>query len=396
MPYNEQILTAKENKGLTVFEAPYFFAGYAIWLIVAILNTTTLSAYFGHVNILYAIVPVFFLLHEIFTVREHTTGELVFAVILIFLNLQTFLFGNNDLFAFSMLLFCGRRVAFSEIAKVTVILQTVTTILIVTLSSLGLIDNVSNIRADGTTRISLGFAYVTFLSYIFLNIVLLWVWLRNKSMRFSEYLLLGICDTVVFYYTDARNGCCLIYLVLVVSFIINRCNDKLIHKKGIDFFIQYDYIICAIFFLSISLLFIFFSNILVMKEMDKIFSSRLTYTSYALQHFGLPFLGGTKDVLVNKGLYIDSSYMRIIYDHGLIVLLLLLFFLTVLQKKLLADDEWLLLFLLGVIAVHSMFDAQLMSFQHNTFLFLLTSVIPWGNGKHYRLMGFTHARSSNA
>lgn len=128
----------------------------------------------------------FFLLHEIFTVREHTTGELVFAVILIFLNLQTFLFGNNDLFAFSMLLFCGRRVAFSEIAKVTVILQTVTTILIVTLSSLGLIDNVSNIRADGTTRISLGFAYVTFLSYIFLNIVLLWVWLRNKSMRFSE------------------------------------------------------------------------------------------------------------------------------------------------------------------------------------------------------------------
>lgn len=88
--------------------------------------------------------------------------------------------------------------------------------------------------------------------------------------------------------------------------------------------------------------------------------------------------------------------MRIIYDHGLIVLLLLLFFLTVLQKKLLADDEWLLLFLLGVIAVHSMFDAQLMSFQHNTFLFLLTSVIPWGNGKHYRLMGFTHARSSNA
>ena len=60
MPYNEQILTAKENKGLTVFEAPYFFAGYAIWLIVAILNTATLSAYFGHVNILYAIVPVFF------------------------------------------------------------------------------------------------------------------------------------------------------------------------------------------------------------------------------------------------------------------------------------------------------------------------------------------------
>ncbi|WP_137648354.1 hypothetical protein, partial [Bifidobacterium moukalabense] len=337
-----------------------------------------------------------FLLHEIFTIKEHTTGEIVFAVVLIFLNLQTFLLGNNDLLAFSMLLFCGRRIAFSEIAKITVMLQTIITILIVTFSGLGLIDNVSNIRADGTARVSLGFAYVTFLSYIFLNIVLLWVWLRNKNMRFSEYLLLGICNTAVFYYTDARNGCCLIYLVLIVSFIINRYSDRLVHKKVIDFLIQYDYIICATFFLSISLLFIFFSDASAMKEIDKIFSSRLTYTSYALQHFGLPFLGGTKEVLVNKGLYIDSSYMRIIYDHGLIVLLLLLFFLTILQKKLLANNEWLLLFLLGIIAVHSMFDAQLMSFQHNTFLFLLTSVIPWRNGKHYRLINFNHTRSSNA
>ncbi|WP_235143640.1 hypothetical protein [Bifidobacterium moukalabense] len=60
MLYNEKTFVTKKNKGLAVFEAPYFFVGYAIWLIVAILNTTTLSAHFGHVNILYAIVPVFF------------------------------------------------------------------------------------------------------------------------------------------------------------------------------------------------------------------------------------------------------------------------------------------------------------------------------------------------
>jgi hypothetical protein len=143
-------------------------------------------------------------------------------------------------------------------------------------------------------------------------------------------------------------------------------------------FLQYDFL----FFAGITVTVLLASQTLMSlpayAKIDSFVSNRLTYSAYAYQQFGFPIIGGTKVELAPAGLVLDSSYLRIIYDHGLVVLVFLLLLFTLLQREVFKERDYLLLMIFFLISVHSIFDAQLMSFQQNTFLFLLGTVIPGG------------------
>lgn len=392
MPFNKALHATPLRRELSFRQAPIFFLAYALWLSVAILNTSNFSAYFGHNSYLYYVSVLLFIAHEIIFINDNTIADFSIAACLILFNIQTYLIGHEDLFAFSILLFCGRRISFKAIAECTILIQTVTSFVIIFSSLIGIISSTINIRDNGIVRHSLGFSYVTYPSYIFLNVVLLWLYLRKSLISYIELVIFTILNTVLLLVTNARNGCGLIFLVLIIAVLLKmfpNCNFPSIIKKL--------FVSCFVFFAftytALVILYVFFRDNPILRFINRVFSSRLDFSSYAISHFGVPIIGGNHRNLVENGLTLDSSYFRLIYDHGLIFMLTIVLLYTLLMKRATdTDDNWLIV-ILFIIAAHSMFDAQLTSFQHNTFLFLLASVIPRnlfdGNpfnslSKHYR------------
>jgi hypothetical protein len=367
-----------QRKPLTYQQAPLFYIGYVLWFVIALLNTTTFSTYLGHVTILYSLIPCIMLIHEFANLRSLSLNEVLFVILLVVLNIQTYYFGQNNLLAFSIILFCGRKISFREIAKLTIILQIVVVSFIIPLSLSGLISNVTNVRLDGTLRQAFGFQYVTYLSYTFLNIVLLWIYLKKSKIDVFQILVLGLTNTLIFVFTDARNGCFLVYAALFIACIFKYLRGNGSMTRLISSVLQYDFII----YTGITVALLFATKVLsgtsIYSALDSFGSSRLTYSSYAFEHFGFPIIGGTSIDLASAGLILDSSYLRIIYDHGFVVLIFVLFLITCLQRAAFKLHDYLLLALLFIVATHSFFDAQLISFQQNTFLFLLGTAIPGG------------------
>lgn len=371
-------------KGKGMKEGWPFYVAYSIWLVVALLNTTPLVEYLGHRNMFYAAVPILLFIGESREIRSYSKLEWIFLFALIALNIQTYVFGGNNLAILSMLLFCSRKMKFSNIVLISIAVDAAILAVIPAMSALGLIDDVINIRPNGTIRSSLGFSYVTYASYVLKNIVMLAVLIVpfERISGKAIYLILFIVNTFILMETDARNGCGLIYVALILSPILQRIEKSrsrpLVENGLLGRMVVNDYLILlALFFIAV-VLFTVFPKSKLLQWMDSLCSLRLTYTSHAFRQFGIPLIGGTEVNLIAEGLTIDSSYFRIVYEHGLIVLLLVMVGLRKIQARLCEEGNVTLLFVLFLIAVHSVFDAQLISVQHNTLILLLASLFPGG------------------
>ncbi|KAB8290082.1 hypothetical protein DSM100685_1486, partial [Bifidobacterium avesanii] len=252
MLFNKALHAAPAHN-LAFKQAPVFFVAYTIWLSVALLNTSNFSVYFGHNNILYYFSVFLFIISEIIFINDLSLLDVIVAFVLIIFNLQTYFWGHEDLLAFSILLFCGRKILFADIAKCTIFVQTFVSIFIIISSFCGLIPSTTNIRANGVIRYSLGFSYVTYPSYVFLNVVLLWLYLRKSLISYIELGIFAILNSALLVVTNARNGCGLIYIVLFSALLLKvfpSFNFPDIIKK---FFISCFVLFASIFFLLVIL-----------------------------------------------------------------------------------------------------------------------------------------------
>lgn len=257
----KSLLGDKARYGIvSLREAPYFTLAYVLWLTVATLKLTVLGSSLGHGNLFYALSFLLFFLHEVVTVRNWNQNELLLLLALLFFNIQTYLFGHDELIAFSILLFCGRKIHFKEIAWLTVVVQTCILVLFSVLSRIGLVPSMTAGRPDGTIRQSLGFAYVTYPSYLLLNIILLWIYLRKTKTTIYELVVLLVMDVYMFFVTDARNGCALIAVALCGTFFIKLFGTKYNLPRWVLKIFQFDFVIAAVSFLLLSIVYLIYPH----------------------------------------------------------------------------------------------------------------------------------------
>ena len=356
--------------GRSVSRAPFFYIAYILWLAVAILNTSDFASLIGRSNVVYYLVPFLLLIHELCRF-ELTRRDLVALAVLVVLNVQTYVWGGNDLFALSLFVYCGRRIDFASIAKVTIVVQSLITAFVIMSWGFGLVENTVDMRLDGQVRHSLGFSYVTYLSYVLLNVVLLRMYLTRGDMSYAELAFLAFLNVLTLALTDARNGCGLIFIALGLAFLLRGKSLRLDRHAVVRWLLTYSLVIFAAIFIVLS---VFYVEGGPLASLDAFFSRRLFITNEAIAEYGIPLVGGTEWSLVESGTTIDSSYLRVVFEHGFVMLVVVLVVMTRLQQiAFMRGDYWLMLCLFFV-AAHSMFDAQLISLQHNTFLLLIG---PW-------------------
>lgn len=202
-------------------------------------------------------------------------------------------------------------------------------------------------RLDGVYRYTLGYKFPTYLPNMSIYVYLCWYLLRGVRFNILDMLCIFVLNYTVYYYTDTRAVFYLANLLLFFSFLI-----KYLNIGYHTFFLGYIarsltrniFIILAV--LSIYLQIMYEPHNEWMNSLNGILSNRLYLGNKGFIDYGISLLGQKieyVDVLDFKGegsiFVIDSGYMKILMDYGLVLFLFMSYGFWVMGKRIVSMNN---------------------------------------------------------
>lgn len=232
-------------------------------------------------------------------------------------------------------------------------------------------------RTDGTYRNPLGYKFATYLPNMSLYVYLCWFFLRGKQFNIGDMLFIFILNFIIYFYTDTRTVFYLVNLFLFCAFLVKY--KQVTYKTFIlgrlaSFITQYLFIILA--GISIYLQCTYDPNIEWMDKLNKALSGRLYYGNKGFIEYGISLFGQKveyADVLdFGESLFvIDSGFMKILIDYGLILFMAILYGYWVTSKKIVRKNN----IYFGMVLVFSLLDVlinpHLLVMDSNPFFFFI-------------------------
>ena len=357
----------QENKNLPEF----FGCLYFIWGLFILFQQTVNYKFVGEntiIEIINIISMIALIIYELLILEKANFKVNIISLcyIVLFLAMGALAsyhqYGLTFFVAFLFIIVSG-NVELNEILKSFLCFSGCILIMTVVLNKFNVIPNFY-MFGDSRIRSSLGFGYYTFaaqIAFYFTNVYLVY---RDKDITYSEIFLLIILNTYIFYCTNTRSP----YL-LVSIFLIYCLLKKIFHFSGLVFTVIGKYIISFIFPLSFFLIYwmTFRTPATIFTKLDKALSGRLNLNVAAFQNWGIHFLGqkvkfttvsafGNRVVNYN---YIDSSYFQNLIVNGWAFTAIIIIGFMFLCIRTVKEKKDILAVALMIVAIHAMFDPQL-------------------------------------
>ncbi len=276
---------------------------------------------------------------------------------------------------------------YRKILKYTALMHAVALLFVVGSAYAGIIENYHVSRHDGTIRYGLGFQYVTLSANYFLYFVFLWVVYRRERIHLVEVVVMLAVQIILYIKTDTKSAfifgtvCLLGAIILKVSKILRKW-----HKP---------YMIIALLAAPITALITLLitykyndANKILFK-LNRLVTGRLRFGKLGIEQFGITPFGQAIEWhagTITDGStynYVDSSYIQILLNYGVVIFIAVIMFFVIfgwlISKK---RDTWML-WVLGLIILHSAMDPQLIVFAYDSMLFIFAykstfrSVVDW-------------------
>lgn len=263
------------------------------------------------------------------------------------------------------------------------------TLLVITMicSQAGLVENLIYESIYGN-RISFGIDYPTdFTAYIF-YLVMGYCYLRREKLTYPE--LAGFFGLSIFSYMFCRartNAICLmltfaVFLYLKIrSHISDKKGSKYVMNPTCSRLLCYSMPICALCFISLTFLYHYQPNNIILITINDLVSKRLNLGSIGLERYGIHLFGSAFQMIGYGGstaprikyFFLDSSYVLLLIRYGILVFLsvISIFVLSSLRAK--KQKDITLLWILTLIAIQCMIEHHLLDIAYNPFLFLVFS-----------------------
>ncbi|MQB93615.1 hypothetical protein DN432_07430 [Lactobacillus reuteri] len=288
----------------------------------------------------------------------------------ILLKTEGFVFATSIIFIFS-----ARDINFKRILKTFLFFSIFDFLLTYISYILGIIGSMSTIK-DGLLRNSIGFTYASFPSQLLFHITCAFFVLKNKNLRNYHLVVFLILNYVIYNVTRTTSPFLLIcFLIMLLFMKINLHINIFIDHGFFTKFLSFSY--WWSFFILLWLCFWAPSGITF--AVDKLVNNRLRLSANGFYNFGVHLFGQKIDFNVLDSLgnyasnynYIDSSYMNMLVVNGLIffVIVMFLFTETLIESSKTKLDT--LFVVLVIIAIHSMFDPQLLLLWYSPFPLLI-------------------------
>lgn len=248
------------------------------------------------------------------------------------------------------------------------------------LSSRGvnILRNFISVRAGhGAIRYSLGFNWVTNPAQLAFFFVAAYVVLRNKKTTYWEMLLLELVSGYIYFYTDTINPFLLTTVLLAyMAFERFRAFKPLFLR--VQFFksvLSYPFALAAALMFMGAML----PQGRVFQLLNRVFNRRFWLSYNGLVEYGIhPF--GQRIVFRNQSEqggflagynYVDSSYIQYTLLYGIFFMLLIIVALSLVTRNVVSENNELLAVVLAILAIHAMFDPQLLWLWYSPFAMLI-------------------------
>lgn len=321
-------------------------------------------------------------------------GVVIVALVSIVVNLV--LTRNKALVFLLFTLIYASCFEFDDIVNTLFSTQFISLILIVTLSSLGLMHDYVNNRVDGTIRHSLGFGYPTYLSQFVMFLILYYSYKKDFKISPEKLGLYQLLIVFVYFLTDSRTELLVSECILICIFM--KSTGILGRFKNIVEFFKKAFTVCFPLypigsFVIVMLYGLIFNtmnvNGIVFKiaqKLNNIFSNRLYQTFYDFKRYGFSLFGsnidlvgysltkGNEDAIIRSN-FIDNEYMRILFENGWIFFIAFFTIAAIVIWYLYKNKKDGLLFISFVITTFSLLNPRIISIALSIFCFMIIPVL---------------------
>lgn len=240
-------------------------------------------------------------------------------------------------------------------------------IIIVLLSFTPFLNDYSKIQIRyGNLRVRhyLGYYFTCALNY-FMSIVFMY-YLFKKEFKPFDYIWIIVLNVFLLIFTDTKSSFfCIVLLLLLNVLFINVKNNKI--YKIFSFLTLISFPIGALS--TFVLTYLYSINNRFAVALNDVLTGRLRLMSEGFDRWGITLFGQNIYNSTEYG-YIDSSYLNIFFNYGVIALIIVVVFYIVWTYWVSKKRNLQLLIVLFITSLHSVFDPQLTLLYYSPFIIL--------------------------
>lgn len=283
--------------------------------------------------------------------------------------------GSNEqkMALFSLPILAALNIDADKIMRVYAAILGCMLIFFVILSRIGLIQDYIY---DPTTRVRhcLGFTYTTYPPILFFHLALILIYLHRDKIRPWGLLILEAINVYFYIMTDTLMTFGLLSLSLIIIAFYQ-------YKRKVSFGPAFKSLLLGspMIMMIISLLSVKFFDPAeeFWSKLDSISHTRLSLGHAAIEKYGITLFGneidwiGSADTYRGAYNYVDSSYIQILVNYGLLTILCILFLYTYLMYRAIKMEDGLLVIILLTVMTLALSEPRLMNLRFNIFPMLL-------------------------
>lgn len=288
---------------------------------------------------------------------------------------------NEEILLCMLVIWGARKIRFDKILKIY--FAVIGTLLIFTMvcALTGQIDNLIFNQAGRRPRIAFGICYPTdFSAYVF-YLSVAYCYLRRETLKYIETVAVAVLGIFVYYFCDARlNTICLLLTSGAFTYLIYRrrhTKKQYEMSRVLSGLLAVSPTICAFVMITFSMLYSRQNPLMV--KLNSILNNRLYYGKKAIDVYGIPIWGqnipmrgnGGSVEKVNNYFFLDSSYLYVLLQFGLLTLGILLICWCLITFKAMKKKNWAMLAAVAVISVQCMVEHHIMAIVYNPFFMAL-------------------------
>lgn len=292
----------------------------------------------------------------------------------------------SSVFLVALFMLSGYLVKTDYVIKCYIIIASVVVGGIVLLFCLGILPY-EYTNVGGRFRLKMGFEYTTYLANFFFHILLAYCAVKKKNIGIVETIVILIINYVIMALTDTRAAFASVLLLIFLLWMVKAVPflfETKLFKVGM--------IISMPIFAVTSICTALFYNgsISWMSEINEIVTGRLFLGNKAINMYGISLIGQPIEWNTDYVMdwqrdfqFVDSSYLNIALNFGILLLVIIVFGFTYLMFKAMKEKKYVLCIAILMLGLHSLSDPQLFELRYNPFLIyigttFISGIIPLG------------------
>lgn len=287
---------------------------------------------------------------------------------------------NKTMLLYSIILVAAKNIDEKKIMKMSLVIQGVSLLVVVVFSQFGIFRDYLFVRNEGQYRHSLGFSWTTTAPILYFFFLLIYFYLKKNKANLMMTFLFAVINVWFYIMTNSRMAFAAssMFILFMIVQKMNNHKWKWIGRLNILYKILPE-IICAI---SLVMFKLYDESIHSWFWLNSILSDRLRLGANAIEQYGFSLFGkpiewigfSIKKTTMEEAIgynYVDSSYLQLGLNYGLIFLGVVLLIYSIIMNRAIKRKDYYLVSIITIILLFSITEPRLMNFAFNPFPLLV-------------------------